>query len=82
MTFTLDKTSIQIFEKEHNPTILSKEWLSKKKIIQENEIKNFAHTPVFSLIETEYLGLLVKYEMLDMSIKKTDSECIKKSLWV
>ena len=35
MTFTLEKTSIQIFAKEHNPTILSKEWLSKKEIIQE-----------------------------------------------
>ena len=57
-----------ILAKNHNPSIISKEWLSQKKIIGDNFV-NFTHTPAFSIVETEFLSLVVDPDRLQLAIK-------------
>jgi hypothetical protein len=76
-TFSLKSFNITIFAKNHNPTIISKEWLMNKKILDE-KINNFAHTPVFSIIETENYDLIVDPERLYLVGKKTNDKDIKR----
>ena len=80
MTFSIKNIGISITAKSHNPSIVTKEWLSRKKIIQEKEIKDFASTPVFSFIETDDIRLMIDDTYLEISVKKTDSETISKML--
>lgn len=73
MNYFLKGTNIVILGNKHNPTIVSKEWVAQKGIITE-EIKNFTHTPVFSLIETENFIFVVDPDRLQISVKKTLSQ--------
>lgn len=57
-----------ILAKNHNPSIISKEWLSQKKIIGDDFV-NFTHTPAFSIVETELLSLVVDPDRLQLAIK-------------
>lgn len=77
MAFSLTGFTIVIFAKNHNPTIISKEWLTDKEIIKE-KVNNFAHTPVFSVIQTEDYDLIVDPERLYLTGKKANDKNIKR----
>lgn len=76
MEFRLTQTNIVVLAKNHNPTIVSKEWLIQNKII-EDQILNFSHVPVFSLIETDNFNLVVDPDRLQLSIKKISPANLK-----
>ena len=58
-----------VLAKNHNPSIVSKEWLTRNKIIEE-EITSFTHLPVVSVIDTNSFNLVVDPERLVLSVKK------------
>ena len=64
----LKRTNIIVLAKNHNPTIVSKEWLFAKQVITE-EVKQFASTPVFSMVETAELVLTVDQNRLMIAPK-------------
>ncbi len=76
MELSLDGANIVILASNHNPTIVSKEWLIQKKIIG-GDIVNFAHTPAFSIVETDMFGFIVDPERLQISARKNISENIE-----
>ena len=77
MKFLLVNSNITVVAKEHNPSIISQEWLVKKKLLTE-KVTNFAHTPVFSVVETDNFDSVVDPERLFLNAKKTDSESLKR----
>lgn len=77
MDLKLDGMNIVILAKNHNPSIVSREWLRDKKII-EGDIINFAHTPAFSVVETEMISIIEDPERLQISLKKDFSKNITK----
>ncbi|AKB76253.1 hypothetical protein MSLAZ_2992 [Methanosarcina lacustris Z-7289] len=77
MDLKLDGMNIIILAKNHNPSIISREWLRDKKII-EGDITNFAHTPAFSVVETETVSIVADPERLQISLKKDFQENITK----
>lgn len=73
MGFSLRGTNIIILAKNHNPSIISKEWLEQKEVVTE-KVLNFTHTPVFSLVETENFNLLVDPDRLQILLKNITPE--------
>lgn len=71
--------NIVIFAKNHNPTIVSKDWLTEKGMLKE-KVNNFAQTPVFSIIETDNYDLIVDPEKLILTSKDSSDEKIKRIL--
>jgi len=69
MDLKLNGVNIVILAKNHNPSIISKEWLRDKKII-EGDITNFVHTPAFSVVETEIVSIVEDPDRLQISLKK------------
>lgn len=76
MKFSLEGTNVVILATHHNPSIASKEWLTQRKIIEEN-VNKFIHTPVVSSVETDSYALFVDTERLQMSIKNISAENIE-----
>ncbi len=76
MEFPLIRANLVIVAKHHNPSIVSKEWLSRNKIIEE-QIINFTHLPVVSVIETNNFSLAVDQDRLQLSAKKITPENLK-----
>ena len=76
MAFSLVEANIVVLAKNHNPSIVSKEWLTQNKIIDE-QILNFTHLPVVSVIETNNFNLTVDQNILQLRIKKISSENLK-----
>jgi hypothetical protein len=76
MELSLDSANIVILAKNHNPTIVSKEWLTQKEILT-GEIVSFVHTPAFSVTETDIFTFIVDPERLQISIKENISENIE-----
>lgn len=72
----MDSANIVILAKNHNPTIVSKEWLTQKEILT-GEIVSFVHTPAFSVTETDIFTFIVDPERLQISIKENISENIE-----
>lgn len=68
MELLLTGANIVILAKNHNPSIVSKEWLIQKKII-EGDIINFAHTPAFSVVETDTFSFVEDPDRLQISVK-------------
>lgn len=68
MDISLIGANIVILAKNHNPSIISKEWLSQKKIIDDDFV-NFTHTPAFSIVETEFYSLVVDPDRFQLAIK-------------
>ncbi len=68
MDISLIGANIVILAKNHNPSIISKEWLSQKNIIVDNFI-NFTHTPAFSIVESESFSLVVDPDRLQLAVK-------------
>jgi len=66
--FALSGANIVILARNYNPSIVSKEWLYQKNIIKDTVI-NFAHTPPFSLVETERISFVLSEDRLQISLK-------------
>ena len=71
--FSLEGINIVILAKSYNPSIVSKEWLYEKNIVRE-AVRNFVHTPVFSLIETERISLVLAEDRLQISLRNISPE--------
>lgn len=73
MEFSLIGANIVVLAKSHNPSIVSKEWLTQNKIITE-QILGFTHLPVVSVIDTNNFNLMVDQDRLQLSLKKVDQK--------
>jgi len=76
MDFQLIQSNIVVLANKHNPSIISKEWLIRNDIIEENII-NFTHMPVASLVETTNYNLVVDQNRLQLSVKNLTPDTIK-----
>lgn len=65
--------NIVILASNYNPSIVSKEWLYQKGIFTET-VRNFVHTPVFALIESEDFGLVIDEERLQITVRKVTQD--------
>ena len=74
--FALSGANIVILARNYNPSIVSKEWLYQKNIIKDTVI-NFAHTPPFSLVETERISFVLDENRLQISLKTITPEGIE-----
>jgi len=77
MEFLLKRTNIVILAKHHNPSIISKEWLTQKKIVKEEIKEKFVHTPALSLIETDNFTFVVDSDRLQITVKKLNPQNIE-----
>lgn len=76
MEVLLKNTNIVILASNHNPSIVSKEWLTQRKIIEE-EVNKFTHTPIFSLVETTNFTFVVDPDRLQISVKNITPENVE-----
>ena len=68
MEISLIGANIVVLAENHNPSIISKDWLSQKGIIKDNVI-SFTHTPAFSVVETENFSFFVDPDRLQLTLK-------------
>ncbi|MFV1951852.1 MAG: hypothetical protein ACC630_07870 [Nitrospinota bacterium] len=61
-------TNFVVLAVNHNPSILTKDWILKNKIVDDNVV-NFVHTPPFSNVETENFQIIVDSDRLQISLK-------------
>ena len=73
MRVVLTQANIVILASNHNPGIVSKEWLNQKGIFTETATK-FVHTPEFSLIETDNYLLHIDPQRLNIGLKTPNEE--------
>lgn len=69
MQVVLTQANIVILASNHDPGIVSKEWLNQKDILTEVPV-NYINTPGFSLVETENHALHIDPQRLNISLKK------------
>ena len=67
------QANIVILASNHNPGIVSKEWLNQKGIFTETPT-NFVHTPEFSLVETDNYSLHIDPQRLNIGLKKPNED--------
>lgn len=70
--------NIVILASNYNPSIVSKEWLYQRGIFTET-VRNFVHTPVFALVESEYVSLVVDEERLQITVRKVTQDSLNAS---
>ena len=70
--------NIVILASNYNPSIVSKEWLYQKGIFTET-VRNFVHTPVFALVESEEFSLMVDEQRLQLTVKKVTEDNLNSS---
>jgi hypothetical protein len=73
----LDSTNVVILAESHNPTIVSKDWIIKKEVLEE-PITNFIHTPPFSMVENNELSIHVDLNRMQIIVKKVEPDIINK----
>jgi len=73
----LDNTNVVILARSHNPTIVSKEWVIKKEVLEE-PIINFIHTPPFSMVENNDLRIHVDSGRMQIIVKGVEPDIIDK----
>lgn len=73
----LDSTNIVILAKSHNPTIVSRDWVIKKGVLEE-PIINFIHTPPFSMVENNDLRIHVDSDRMQIIVKRVEQDIIDK----
>ena len=71
--------NIVILASNYNPSIVSKEWLYQKGIFTE-AVRNFVHTPVFALVESEKFSLMVDEQKLQLTVKKVTQDNLNDSV--
>jgi hypothetical protein len=69
MAISLIGANVVLLAKNHNPTIVSKDWLSEKGILTESAM-SFTHTPAFSVVETDNFSFIVDPDRLQLTAKK------------
>ena len=74
---TLIKSNVVILARSHNPTIVSKEWIVEKEIMEE-PIINFVHTPAFSMVEGNDFTIQTDSSRMQISAKKVESDIVNK----
>ena len=67
------QSNIVILASNHNPGIVSKEWLNQKEIFTETPT-NFVHTPEFSLVETDNYSLHIDPQRLNIGLKRPNKD--------
>jgi len=72
----LHGTNIVILARNYNPSIVSKGWLYEKNVIIE-PVGNFAHTPIFSSIETDRVSLVLTEDRLQISLRNITPENVE-----
>lgn len=73
---SLKKANIVVLAHSYNPSIVSRDWVLDKKILNE-PISDFVHTPAFSLMQNNDFSLAVDTNRLQLSTKKFDLANIK-----
>lgn len=76
MQITLNSANIVILAENHNPAIVSVEWLKNKSIFDEEATNNFTNTPVFSFVEFPSFQLIVEPIRLQIALKTPSEENI------
>jgi hypothetical protein len=67
------RANIVILASNYNPSIVSKEWLSRKEVFT-GTVSNFLHTPVFALAENDNFNITVDEGRFQVIAKKVTSE--------
>lgn len=70
--------NIVILASNYNPSIVSKEWLYQRGIFTET-VRNFVHTPVFTLVESEDFSLVVDEDRLQITVRKVTQDSLNAS---
>lgn len=65
--------NVVILASNYNPSIVSKEWLYQKGIFTDT-VRNFVHTPVFALVESEGFSLMVDEQRLQLTVNKVTQD--------
>lgn len=73
-----NSANIVIPASNYNPSIVSKEWLYQRGVFTET-VKNFVHTPVFALVESEDFTLTVDEQRLQLTVKKVTEDNLNAS---
>lgn len=63
--------NIVLLAENHNPSIISKEWIIQNKLL-EGEIINFAHLPVASIVEDIDYNLFIDENSLRLDVKNVN----------
>ena len=71
------QASIVLLANSHNPTIVTNEWLTRKKILTESAV-DFTHTPMFSTVETPTFLLYVDPQRLRLDVKTFNHDSLYK----
>ncbi len=76
-----NSANVVVLASNYNPSIISKEWLYQKGIFTDT-VSNFIHTPVFALIESEDLSLVVDERKLQITTKKINRDTLNKLITI
>lgn len=68
MKHTINSASIFITANNHNPMIVSKDWINQKGIIEE-ECENFNHSPTISIFTSKTYELIVDQQKLELNLR-------------
>lgn len=77
MNVVLTQANIVILASNHDPGIVSRDWINQKKIFTEEPI-NYIHTPGFSLVETENYSLQIDQKRLNIGVKNLNENMISR----
>ena len=77
MNVVQTQASIVVPANSHNPTIATKEWLARKKILTEPSV-DYAHTPMMSLVETGTFVLYVDPQRLRVDVKVLNHDSLRR----
>ncbi len=72
-TPTLRDANIVILAQSYNPSIVSKEWLARKRIITE-PVVNFVHIPPMSHVETSSIRLIIREERMQLGLVEVSDQ--------
>ena len=81
MEFMPNRANIVLLASNHNPGIVSKEWLNQKGIITEIPI-DFENTPGFSAVETANYLVQVDTQRLNIDLKNPDENMLTRLLLI
>jgi hypothetical protein len=69
------QANIVLLANNHNPSVVTKEWLAQNKILPEPSI-DFLHTPFLSRVETEKFFIQVDRQRLDAQVKTFNGDTL------
>ena len=70
-----NSANVVVLASNYNPSIVSKEWLYQKGIFTE-AIRNFVHTPVFSLVESDRFSISVDEGRFQVTARKVTQDTL------